>query len=47
MAEIKNFLELATVEDANVVNLDLYTFLERMSAKKGVYCFKVRENKRD
>jgi len=41
-----NFLEMATLDDANRVDLDQYTFLERMSAVKGVYCFKVRESKR-
>ena len=41
-----NFLEKETVDDANNVDLDKYTFLERMSAKKGLYCFKVREAKR-
>jgi len=41
-----NFIEKETVDDANAVDLDKYTFLERMSAKKGLYCFKVREAKR-
>jgi hypothetical protein len=41
-----NFLEKETVDDANDVDLDKYTFLERMSAKKGLYCFKVRQAKR-
>ena len=41
-----NFIEKETLDAANEVDLDKYTFLERMSAKKGVYCFKVREAKR-
>lgn len=41
-----NFLEVATVEEANKISLEEYTFLERLSAKKGVYCFKIREVKR-
>lgn len=41
-----NFIELQNVEEANKVNLDFYTFLERLSAKKGLYCFKIREQKR-
>lgn len=46
MPEFKNFLERSTVEEANIVDLSIYTFLERMSAKKGIYCFKIREQKR-
>jgi hypothetical protein len=46
MPELKNFLEFVSVEEANKVDLNLYTFLERLSAKKGVYCFKIREHKR-
>lgn len=42
----ENFLEKETTEQANLVDLDKYTFLERMSARKGVYCFKIREAKR-
>lgn len=41
-----NFLEVTTVEDANKVDLNTYTFLERMSAERGKYCFKIRETKR-
>jgi len=41
-----NFIEKETVDDANAVDLDKYTFLERLSAKKGLYCFKVRQAKR-
>ena len=42
----KNFLEKETVDAANTVDLDRYTFLERMSAAKGMYCFKIRQAKR-
>jgi hypothetical protein len=42
----ENFIEKETVDDANAVDLDKYTFLEKMSAKKGLYCFKVRQAKR-
>jgi len=45
MVEI-NFIEKITVEEANEVDLDKYTFLERMSAQKGRYCFKIRESRR-
>ena len=41
-----NFIEKKTVEEAREVSLDNYTFLERFSAAKGVYCFKIRESKR-
>ena len=40
-----NFIEVVTVEEANRVDLNFYTFLERLSAKKGLYCFKIREKK--
>lgn len=43
---LENFVEKATVEEANKVDLNLYTFLERLSAKKGLYCFKIREQRR-
>ena len=42
----KNFIEVNTVEEANAVNLDVYTFLDRVSATRGLYCFKIREAKR-
>jgi len=42
-----NFIEKNSVDEANTVSLELYTFLERMSAEKGVYCFKIRERKRE
>jgi len=43
---IPNFIEKSDVDEANAVDLNKYTFLERLSAKKGVYCFKIRELKR-
>lgn len=46
MSELRNFIEMPTVEEANTVDLSIYTFLERLSAKKGFYCFKIREKKR-
>ena len=42
----QNFIERPTVDEANQVDLDKYTFLERLSAKRGTYCFKIRESKR-
>ena len=39
----ENFLELDTVQEANGVDLARYTFLERLSAQKSKYCFKVRQ----
>jgi hypothetical protein len=44
--KMDNFLEKATVEEANLVDPKQYTFLERLSAKLGKYCFKIRESKR-
>jgi len=41
-----NFMEKRTVEEANEVNLNDYTFMERLSAQRGFYCFKIREIKR-
>lgn len=43
---LPNFLELVSVEEANKIDLNFYTFLERLSATKGLYCFKIREKKR-
>jgi hypothetical protein len=43
---LPNFLELVSVEETNKVDLNLYTFLERLSATKGLYIFKIREKKR-
>lgn len=41
-----NFIEKKTVQDANTIDLNKYTFLDRLSAKLGKYCFKIRETKR-
>jgi hypothetical protein len=41
-----NFIECESKEEANKVDLDKYTFLDRLSATRGVYCFKIRERKR-
>jgi len=43
--ELKNFLEFDNVEEANSVSLADYVFLERLSAEKGKYCFKIRQRK--
>lgn len=43
---MNNFVECDNVESANKIDLDVYTFLERISASKGLYCFKIREAKR-
>ena len=43
---METFIEKKTVEGAREVSLDNYTFLPRLSAAKGVYCFKIRESKR-
>ena len=43
---MNNFIECSTIEDANKVDLDYYTFMERVSAEKGLYCFKIREARR-
>jgi len=37
------FLELATSEEASRVNLEDYVFLDRFSATRGLWCFKVRQ----
>ena len=44
---IPNFVERSTVEEACKVDLNKYTFLERLSASRGLYCFKIRESKRE
>jgi hypothetical protein len=41
-----NFLEKKTVDEANEVDLSVYTFMERLSSQRGYYCFKIREMKR-
>ena len=40
-----NFIECNTVEEANQVDLTTYRFSERLSAKKGIYCFVLRASK--
>ena len=40
-----NFLEMETLEGANQVDLDEYTFV-RFSEHKQCYIFKIREDKR-
>jgi hypothetical protein len=44
---MENFIEAKTVEEANRVNLTQYTFLERLSAARALYIFKIREAKRE
>jgi len=41
-----NFVEKETLSEANEVDLNVYTFLDRMSARRGSWCFKIREKKR-
>lgn len=43
---LKNFIECATVDEANLVDMTVYSFLDRMSGSRSVYCFKLREAKR-
>jgi hypothetical protein len=38
-----NFIEVSSVEDANKVDLSLYTFCERLEASRGTFVFKVRQ----
>ena len=42
----ENFKELNTIEEANLIDLNNYTFLDRFSAVRGKFCFKIRESKR-
>jgi len=42
----ENFVEVKSVEEANTVDLNFYTFMERFSATRGTFVFKVRETKR-
>ena len=42
----KNFIECDTIEEANNVDLEKYTFLDRMSGEKGKYCFKIRQQRK-
>jgi len=46
MEKKHSFIEVGSVEEANKINMEYYSFLERMSAVKGIYCFKLREAKR-
>lgn len=41
--EINNFLEFRSVDEANTVSLEDYVFLERLSAERGTFCFKIRQ----
>lgn len=41
-----NFIEKDTVQEANEVDLSLYRWSERMSAKKGKYVFVLRSIKK-
>lgn len=41
-----NFVEVESLEDANSIDLDAYTFLDRLSAERGTFCFKIREKVR-
>lgn len=45
--EKPNFVEVSTVQEANKINLDLYRYDEGMSSKRGTWCFKIRERKRN
>jgi hypothetical protein len=37
-----NFIEADTVAEANAVDLGRYTFLDRLSATRNKYCFKIK-----
>ena len=37
-----NFIECKDIEQANKIDLNKYVFLDGISAKKGLYCFKIR-----
>ena len=39
---IPNFIECSNVEEANAVNLEIYTFQEKFSATMGKWIFKKR-----
>ena len=45
VVKLNNFLELDTVAEANRVNLEDYVWLDRFSAERRKYCFKVRQRK--
>lgn len=42
----ENFVEVKSVDEANKVDMNQYTFLERFSSTRGTFVFKVREAKR-
>ena len=42
----ENFIEVRSVDEANRVDLNTYTFMERLSATRGTFIFKIRETKR-
>jgi len=42
-----NFVEVETVDEANDVDLSMYTFCERLSAKRGMYIFKIRASQQE
>lgn len=41
-----NFIEVFASKEANEIDLNQYRFLDRLSGKRGTWCFKVREGKR-
>jgi len=41
-----NFVEVKSIEEANMVDLKVYTFLDRVSGSRGTFVFKIRELKR-
>jgi hypothetical protein len=41
-----NFIEVKSVEEANKIDMNQYTFLERFSSTHGSFIFKIREIKR-
>jgi hypothetical protein len=43
---MKSFIECETIQEANKIDLDTYHFLERLSGKRGTWCFKIREAQR-
>lgn len=40
-----NFIECSTPQEANKVDLEVYTFLARVSASRKSFCFKIRQRK--
>ena len=45
MIEVPNFVECQSTQEANEVDLETYTFLERVSAARKSFCFKIRQRK--